>query len=308
MNLKHALYIMKILEEGSITAAARAMHISQPSLSQTVRAAEEELGIPIFDRSSKKITLTPAGQKYIKSMQEILDVERRLKAELAELKGAAPAPLRLGVSAQRCISLMPQLLSEFLRLHPNISIELKEMPSVHLEDFLLSGGCDAAFITTFPKANGLEYRLVENEQIVLMASKKTALARSRPEGAPLELEAARDESFISLTQGHSVRSIQDRLSSLRGVRLRILMELSTMEAAKLITPTLNAVMICPYGYVQGDSRVQSLVSCYPLNCRGFERHFYFCRNRKTPSCEALNDLFDIARRICSRHTCRQEQS
>lgn len=65
MNLKHAQYIMTILQEGSITAAARKLFISQPSLSQVVKLAETNLGAALFNRSTDPITLTPAGEKYV---------------------------------------------------------------------------------------------------------------------------------------------------------------------------------------------------------------------------------------------------
>ena len=302
MNLKHANYIITILEEGSITAAAKKLFISQPSLSQTVKAVEDELGTAIFDRSTKQLKLTLAGEKYIESMREIMTVEKNLQNEIAEMKHEHRAKLRIGISTQRSIALLPQILPEFIMKYPLVTIELKELPSVRLEELLSKGGGDVAFITTSTKQNDLEYRLVENEQIVLMASKQTALSRRIGQGTEIELSEAREEAFINLTPGHSVRNIQNHLAELCQMEPRVLLELFNMEAAKQITARLNAVMVCPYGYIQGDTRVESLVKCYPLRCHGFERHFYFCFPKKLRLTAYMNDLYELARSKCRYHT------
>lgn len=302
MNLKHASYIMTIIEAGSITAAAKKLLISQPSLSQTVRAVEGELGLPIFDRGAKQLTLTHAGQRYVESMREIMTAERNFLSEIAEMKSERRVTLRIGISAQRSISLLPQILPAFLACHPLAAVELKELPSVRLEELLSKGGCDVAFITTAPKQNDLEYCLLENEQIVLMASKQTALSRRIGQGTEIELSEARKENFVNLSPGHSVRTIQNHLAQLCQFKPRVLLELSNMEAAKLITAQLNAVMVCPYGYIQGDTRVEALTKCYPLRCHGFERHFYFCYQKKRRLSGFMCDLFDIARGQCRFHT------
>ena len=132
MNLKHASYIMTILEEGSITAAAKKLLISQPSLSQTVKAVEDELGLPIFDRRAKRLTLTYAGQRYVESMREIMTAERNFLSEIAEMKNDHRATLRIGISAQRSISLLPQILPAFLARYPLVTVELKAVSYTHL--------------------------------------------------------------------------------------------------------------------------------------------------------------------------------
>ena len=86
MNIKHAQYMLTVMQEGSITAAAKKLLISQPSLSQTVKAVEDELGLPIFDRRAKRLTLTYAGQRYVESMREIMTAERNFLSEIAEMK------------------------------------------------------------------------------------------------------------------------------------------------------------------------------------------------------------------------------
>ena len=65
MNLKHAQYMMTILQEGSITAAAKKLFISQPSLSQMVKLVETNLGTAVFNRTTEPLSLTPAGENFM---------------------------------------------------------------------------------------------------------------------------------------------------------------------------------------------------------------------------------------------------
>ena len=126
MNMKHASYILAVVEAGGFTAAAEKLHISQPSLSQTVRTVERHLGAELFDRSGKKTALTPAGQKYVEGVREMLSLERNLIGEIAELQSKGRSALCIGISASRSVSLLPLILPEFMRRWPHVSIELKE--------------------------------------------------------------------------------------------------------------------------------------------------------------------------------------
>lgn len=67
MNFKHINYVLTVLTEGSITAASKKLFVSQPALSQTIKLIEQDLGAPIFDRSTDPISLTYAGQRYVEA-------------------------------------------------------------------------------------------------------------------------------------------------------------------------------------------------------------------------------------------------
>ena len=74
MNLKHVQYVLTILREGSITAASKKLFVSQPALSQTLKQIEQDLGAPIFDRTTDPISLTYAGQQYVDAAQQVMDI------------------------------------------------------------------------------------------------------------------------------------------------------------------------------------------------------------------------------------------
>ena len=82
MNIKQAQYILTIANEGSITAAAKKLYISQPSLSQMVRQVEKELGVALFDRTSLPLRLTYAGEKYLECAHTMIVANDRLENQL----------------------------------------------------------------------------------------------------------------------------------------------------------------------------------------------------------------------------------
>lgn len=86
MNKRHIQYVQTILREGSITAASKKLYLTQPSLSQTIRLIERDLGAPILNRSTIPISLTEAGRKYMEAANQMIDIDRKLHEEIRLLK------------------------------------------------------------------------------------------------------------------------------------------------------------------------------------------------------------------------------
>lgn len=172
MNFKHINYVLTILNEGSITAASKKLFVSQPALSQTIKLIEQDLGAPIFDRTTDPISLTFAGQRYVEAAQAMLDIDRNLRAEIAETKKEVHGRMRVGISSQRGIQLLPLIIPEFIKRYPFVKIDLIEYGSDTLERLTSEGQCDLGLITTTQKPNRLNYVLIENEQVILMAARR----------------------------------------------------------------------------------------------------------------------------------------
>lgn len=301
MNTRHAQYILTIAGLGSITAAARELYISQPALSQTIKAVESDIGAPIFERRGKKLSLTPIGQKYVENMRVMLSLEKNLLNEIDGMKQQHSATLRLGIPTQRTLSLLPRILPEFIEKYPFVSVEIIEMPSLRLEELLLKGGCDVALITTNVKQNDIVYRLLENENVILAASKRTKLSQRVKDCTEIELSEAANEKFLNLAPGHSARAIQDRLAEYCGIRPKVLLEMQSLEAVKLLLPELDAVMVCPYVFIRGDGRVENRINRYPLRCHGFERHLYFCYQYGLHMKPYIEYLYEISKEKVQEH-------
>lgn len=85
MTERHIEYVLTIAREGSITAASRKLYVSQPSLSQTIKLIERNLGAEIFNRRTEPISITPAGEMYIEAARKVLAIEEALRQEIRRM-------------------------------------------------------------------------------------------------------------------------------------------------------------------------------------------------------------------------------
>ena len=295
MNIKQAQYIQTIANEGSITAAAKKLYISQPSLSQMVRQVEKELGVTLFDRTSQPLRLTYAGEKYLECAHAMIVANDRLENQLQDIRQENSGHLRLGISVQRGMRILPKAMPLFLSRYPNVSLELKETGSARMEDLLRYGEIDLAFAALDSTSARFDYRLIERETTGILVGRTSALAPIFPAGKPIPLEKAKDELFVSLKQGHSIRLVQDQLFRMLDMSPRILMEVDSLEMAKRVTVSCGACMLCPDIYFDETVVQQGLF--YPL--KGFEnrRHFYACWRKGEQLPRYAADLIDIFKEV-----------
>ena len=274
LNARQAQYIQTIAREGSITAAAKKLFVSQPSLSQMVRQIESEMGVALFDRSTLPMRLTYAGEKYLECARTMLIANNRLENQLRDIRSANSGRLRLGISVQRGMQMLPMAMPWFSLQYPNVSIELREAGSGRLEDLLRNGEIDLALAAMESTSARFDYRLIESETIGILVGRTAALAGRFADGTPLSLDVAGEERFVSLKQGHSVRIVQEQLFRRYAMEPKILLETDSMEVAKRVTVACGACMLCSDIYM--DELTEKLGAFYPLKDYENHRHFYAC--------------------------------
>ena len=234
MNMKQALYFKTIARYGTITAAAKQLYISQPSLSQTLRQIEDEVGTPLFDRSTSPFHLTYAGERYLKAVEAMLEIDARLKAEIESIRHEDGGRLRLGISVTRAMQVLPDVMPIFSREYPNVTLELTETASANLEGLLQKGEVDLALAATEPSEMNITYELIEKESIGILAGKDSAIHGKVPTGTPISLKDLEGESFVSLDISHSARIVQDRLFRRYNFHPHILLETSSLEVGRRV--------------------------------------------------------------------------
>lgn len=294
---KHMDYILKVARTGSITEAASQLYISQPALSQVIRNVEKELGGPIFNRSVQPMQLTDIGREYISAVNRVNSIRNDMTRHINEIIGNERGTLRIGVSVQRGLHVLPKILPVFLGRYPHIRIVLEEYGSNILEQMVINGECDFAMITAMPDNSKLTYDLIENEEIMLVAGSRTKLAQTVPSGTPIHLKDAVGERFVSLAPGHSIRDVQESLFRKIDIRPEIIVESHNFEACRRLTVLLNAVMLCPNVYVSKvpDLDLSSALSVYPILDAELTRHFYLCYRSDTRLTPAMSAFIGIVR-------------
>lgn len=293
MNIKHAQYMLTVLKEGSITAAAKKLYISQPSLSQMIKLVENTLGTPIFNRSTDPITLTYAGEKYIEAAKKILTINDNLIKEIEEINHDEHGTIKLGIPVQRAMQVMPYVLPRFYAKYPHVKVDVRESGSANTEAAVLDGNVDLACLTTYPKHEELNYILIEEEELVLLTSRNSQLAKRIPSGTPISITEAKNEKFISSKVGHSVRDTQDRLFVTYDIQPEILMETSSIEVGKRTAIACDAVMICPINYIEMTPELHPGCCVYPIQGIEQRRSFYVCHRKELYLTKYMRDFIEI---------------
>lgn len=301
MNMKQALYFKTIAQYGTITAAAKQLYISQPSLSQTLRQIEDEVGTPLFDRSTSPFHLTYAGERYLKAVEAMLDIETRLKEEIESIRRDDGGRLRLGISVTRAMQVLPDVIPIFTKSYPNVTIELTEAASASLEGLLQKGQIDLALAALEANEANIAYELIEKESIGILAGKDSQLAQLVPSGTPISLEMVEKEAFVSLDTSHSSRIIQDRLFRRYNIRPKILLETSSLEVARRVALKSGACMVLPDVYAD-EFVFNSGGAFYPLKDYENHRHFYACYRNDENTKKYIRDFVSITTSILNQTT------
>ena len=301
MNMKQALYFKTIAQYGTITAAAKQLYISQPSLSQTLRQIEDEVGTPLFDRSTSPFHLTYAGERYLKAVEAMLDIETRLKEEIESIRRDDGGRLRLGISVTRAMQVLPDVIPIFTKAYPNVTIELTEAASASLEGLLQKGQIDLALAALEANEANIAYELIEKESIGILAGKDSQLAQLVPSGTPISLEMVEKEAFVSLDTSHSSRIIQARLFRRYNIRPKILLETSSLEVARRVALKSGACMVLPDVYAD-EFVFNSGGAFYPLKDYENHRHFYACYRNDENTKKYIRDFVSITTSVLNQTT------
>ncbi len=293
MNINQIRYMLTILGEGSITRAAEKLNISQPSLSHMVKQIESSIGTRIFERTNP-IGLTYSGGVYFESIRRIHELYEELVVKIDDINNNNRGKLRLGIAPQRGMLVLPKILPAFFERFPLVEVDLDERGSIELQESILKGELDMAFVTATPDHPDLEYFLIENESMLLLAGPNTGITARIENGRTISIAEARDEAFISVRHGHSIREIQDTLFKSANVSPRIILETSRLETAIRATLTCRAVTICSSIYIPfGIDKKKDFF--YPIDVRQYrKRNFYICYGKGKFLSRFMKGFIEIA--------------
>ncbi|MBS1845348.1 MAG: LysR family transcriptional regulator [Actinobacteria bacterium] len=148
MNLRQLAYLAAVGRERGIRAAARALHISQPQISQAVRSLEEELGVELIRRSPRGIEITPEGEELIARAEDIVARVEDAAQAVREMRGRAGSTLRVGVlaGALGAAELLPPILADHRAAHPDVDLRLEDLAFCDQVSPVLDGRLDAAIV------------------------------------------------------------------------------------------------------------------------------------------------------------------
>lgn len=199
MELRHLRYFAVLADELHFGRAAERLAITQPPLSVAIRQLEESVGARLFERNSKEVRLTPAGQALRGAARRLLRQAEEAALEARDVASGSAGRLRIGFVGAMLYRGLPQALRAFQAAHPAVRIGLAELNSAELVTELLHDRLDLAFLHAARLPLELHARLLLSEPFVACLPQGHALAR-RPRLAPAAL---RDEAFVLFSRAVS---------------------------------------------------------------------------------------------------------
>ena len=193
MELRHLRCLVAVAEELHFGRAAERLNLSQPPVSLAIKELEEELGVALFERSSRRIAITRAGEEALRDARAVLggmeSLRRYAKDAAAGLKGS----IAVGFISLPAYTFLPQVLRDFNENHPNASIALREGITEQILADVQSGRLDIGLIlqpAEMPPT--LDSRLVQKDTLILALPETHALARP----GSVALERFASERFL----------------------------------------------------------------------------------------------------------------
>lgn len=276
MNLRQAKYMLTIYKEGQISLAAKKLFISQSALSQIVKNIEKEFGAVLFKRTTP-ITLTSAGNIYIKTVQKMLMLEEGMEREMEEITAECSGTLRIGFPTTYAKIFLPTLFPLYRKNFPNVNLEIIRAGSASMPEHINAGEVDMAFMASNKAApEDLHNIVLKTEKILLFAAPTTKLAKRIKPYTPIKIVEAKDEEFVTLNPGHGLRALQDNIFADKGISPKILINVDDWLLAIQLAAKSNAVVLFPDTFLNSELASSQIFPYYPLEDEHYLRKYYLC--------------------------------
>lgn len=218
MDLRQLNSFIAVAEERHFGRAAQRLHMAQPALSQQIRQLEQQVGVKLFDRTTRRVDLTAAGELLLHRGRLVVNEVEALKADVFQVGVGATGVLRVGFSGSATYSVMPQMVRAAAVAHPGLSLDLHgEMLTPDMESSLLQRSLDAAILRPPVVSQEIEYRIIRREPLMVAVAAHSQLA----EDPPVAMSELADQMFVTYPPGSVVYRETVELCRRAGVDHRV---------------------------------------------------------------------------------------
>jgi DNA-binding transcriptional LysR family regulator len=239
MTDRQLQYILAIAEEGSLTAAAEKLFISQPSLSALLAKVENDFGAKFFERNILPVKLTYAGECYLQAARQILSIQKELRDKIFDIQNEEAGKMIVGCSPLLSTYLFSLIVPAFMRRYPNIELNLLEDYVMFLNKLLIADNLDLLF-TTVPIYNDTLIQTIPlyTEEILLFAPAAPPHAAlgfgaykltANHDFPACDMSRLNKEPFVLFKKGRYLRHITDRIFEDSKIAPRIILETNDWE-------------------------------------------------------------------------------
>jgi LysR family transcriptional activator of glutamate synthase operon len=242
MELRQLTYFAAVARHRHFTRAAAELHVAQPALSQQIKRLEGELGVPLLDRTSRRVTLTEAGEMFLERTQRALAEVDAAREELARLRGLEQGRVTMGAMQSLGPIDLAALIADFHARHPGVEVVLRESTTARMLRSVGADELDLAFVTL---RGELDPRLaaepVFREELVVIAAPSSSWARRRR----VALAELAGEPFVFFAAGTGLRTAVEGAAAAAGISLHAAFETNELSRVRALAARGLGVSIVP---------------------------------------------------------------
>jgi DNA-binding transcriptional LysR family regulator len=282
-------YVLAVAETSSFTRAAERCLVVQSALSHQIARLERELGARLFERTSRRVRLTPAGEAFLPAARQCLDAAERAAAEVAAAVGEVRGRLAVGLIPTVAAVDLPRALRDFRRRYPHVRVRLRVGASEDLVEQVKEGAIDVAFLglPTTARPQGVAAHELARDRLVAVVAPEHPLA-----GEPVvSLRRLAGEVFVDLPEGTAGRAQSDQAFAAAGLSRDVAFEVTSADfISRLVEQDLGVAML-PAAYVPQLTGVVTIeVSDAPARVE----HVIWSQATRTPAATAFLAVLDIS--------------
>ncbi len=293
MDLRRLEVFTQVAELKSFSRAAQALGLTQPTVSEHVRALEDELGVPLLDRLGRGATPTRAGALLLGYARRMLALSREARQALDHFQGRLSGELVVGGSTIPGEYLLPQMIGRFKVLYPDISVCLLIGSSRRVTEWIEDGRAEVGIVGAPPGPKSLVARELQTDELVLVVPPAHAWA-GRAEVTVAELKT---EPLIVRERGSGSRDALERALAEVNAALsgfRVVGEMGSTQAIKQAVRAGVGLALVSRRAVEDEWRA-SLLSCLKVKDLPVSRAFYLVTHRdrtRSPLAQAFVELVE----------------
>jgi DNA-binding transcriptional LysR family regulator len=247
MDLAHLEVFLAVAREGRFSRAAEKLHRTQSAVSQTIHKLEQELGEPLFDRSSREGILTDAGRVLQEYAERLVNLRSDAQQALAELRHLHQGKLAIAANELTALYLLP-VLAEFRRLHPMVRLLVQRSLGSQIPDDVLRHKSEIGVLTYNPQEPRLRSIVVYQDELIFVVPPQHPLARERQ----VSIRQLGTESFVAHIVSSPYREKVIQVFKRYKTPLHMDLELPTLQAMKSFIAQGNGVAFLPEISVQDE--------------------------------------------------------
>jgi DNA-binding transcriptional LysR family regulator len=292
MDTRQLQAFCAVVEKKSFSQAAELLGVTQPAVSLQVRALEERVGQTLLDRSGRRVEPTEAGRRLYRSAQRMLALEEQLMEEVAADDGRLAGTLAIGASTGPGAHLVPLLLCEFQREHPDLHVALSIWDTQTVIDRVSDRQLEVGVVGALRRHRSLEFEPLVHDQIVLAVPPGHPAA-----GGTISVDDLRKETLIVMQEGAGVRQVVEEELRRAGLRLRGVepkLELGLQESVKSAVAGAYGVSFISKTAIEGELAAGRLAAA---QVEGIEpaRQIYLVRARSRSMTRAAEAFVAFAK-------------